>query len=416
MTPMPNDRYTRDLDVYLVGGAVRDELLGLEPAERDYVVVGATPGIMTDRGFRSVGRDFPVFLHPESGEEYALARTERKQGRGYRGFEFHATADVALEQDLARRDLTVNAIARAPSGEVFDPFGGRDDLEKRLLRHISPAFSEDPVRVLRLARFAARFPDFSVHPETSALCREMVADGEVDHLVAERVWRELSRALMYDTPSRFFRVLRETGALARVLPEVDALFGVPQPPEHHPEVDTGEHLMLVLDQAARLKAPLPARFAALVHDLGKALTPADKLPSHPGHEKAGLPEVEELCRRLAVPRDCRDLGLLVCEFHLHVHRALEMRPETIVRLFERLDAFRRPERLEGFLLACEADARGRAGLQDRDYPQPGHLRRALSAAAGVNTGDIAAKHGGGPEIAGAIRKARAGAVAAIDRD
>ncbi|MGK7294923.1 MAG: multifunctional CCA addition/repair protein [Candidatus Wenzhouxiangella sp. M2_3B_020] len=368
------------MEVYRVGGAIRDELLGIEPGEHDFVVVGATPDAMRERGFRSVGRDFPVFLHPETKAEFALARTERKSAPGYRGFEFHTGADVGIEDDLRRRDLTVNAIAEDRSGRLVDPFGGRADLDARVLRHVSEAFVEDPVRLLRLARFATRFRDFSIAPETLALCRELVDSGEVDHLVPERVWQEMSRAVMHDSPSRFFRVLRETGALGRLLPEVDALWGVPQVPEYHPEVDTGEHVMLVLDQAATMLTPLDVRVACLLHDLGKPLTPREQLPKHHGHERRGLEPVAAVCERLRVPNETRDLALQVCRHHLVCHRAPELKPGTVLKLFKHLDAFRRPERFERFLAACEADKRGRAGRADRPYPPAALLRRALASA------------------------------------
>ncbi len=407
------DPATSGLEVYEVGGAVRDDLLGLEVGERDWVVVGSTPEDLAARGFRPVGQDFPVFLHPDTGEEYALARTERKTAPGYRGFTFHAGSDVGLEDDLQRRDLTINAIARAADGRIIDPYGGRKDLESRRLRHVSPAFREDPVRLLRLARFATRFSEFSIAEETLELCRAMVASGETDHLVAERVWQELSRALMHERPSRFLQVLRSAGALERILPEVDQLYGVPQPATHHPEIDTGIHTEMVIDQAARLNAPLSARFAALVHDLGKALTPDHRLPSHPGHEKAGLKPVDRLCQRLKVPRACHDMGRLVCQWHLHAHRALELKPTTVVKLLEALDVFRRPDRLEPFLIACEADARGRTGLEDRDYPQSDFIRQAFAAARDVDARSFVDRGLEGPAIAEAIRTARVGAVRSV---
>jgi tRNA nucleotidyltransferase (CCA-adding enzyme) len=407
------DRRLAGLEVYRVGGAVRDELLGLHADEHDFVVVGATPEEMTDRGFRSVGRDFPVFLHPDTGAEYALARTERKSGRGYRGFVFHTGPDVTLVDDLERRDLTINAIAEARDGRLIDPFDGRADLVRRRLRHVSAAFVEDPVRLLRLARFATRFADFSIAPETLALCRRLVESGEVDHLVPERVWQEMARALMHARPSRFFEVLRETGALARLMPELDALWGIPQVPEYHPEIDTGEHVMLVLDEAARMDASLDVRFACLVHDLGKALTPVEQLPKHHGHERRGLEPVAAVCDRLRVPNDVRELALLVCEFHLVCHRAAELRPGTVVRLFDRVDAFRRPERFERFLLACEADKRGRGGRSDRSYPPAALLRRALAAARATPTEPLVAAGLNGPEFGAALARARAEAVAGV---
>jgi len=401
------------LQVYRVGGAIRDELLGLTPSEQDFVVVDATPEQMGERGFRPVGRDFPVFLHPDTHEEFALARTERKSGPGYRGFEFHTGPEVSLADDLARRDLTINAIAEDRSGRLADPFGGREDLAQKTLRHVSDAFIEDPVRLLRLARFATRFEDFSIAPDTLALCRQLVASGEVDHLVPERVWQEMSRALMHARPSRFFHILRETGALARILPELDALWGVPQVPEFHPEIDTGEHVMLVLDQAARMGSGLDVRFACLVHDLGKALTPTERLPTHHGHEKAGLAPVAEVCRRLKVPNEIRDLALLVCEFHLICHRAAELKPGTVMRLFKRADALRRPQRFEHFLQACEADKRGRKGRADRPYPAADLLRRARSAAAATTAAPLRKQGLAGKALGEALEQARIQAVGSV---
>ncbi|PWG64918.1 multifunctional CCA addition/repair protein [Sediminicurvatus halobius] len=402
---------------YLVGGAVRDRLLGLPVKERDWVVVGATPEAMAERGFRPVGREFPVFLHPETGEEYALARTERKVAAGYHGFTFHASPAVTLEQDLARRDLTINAMAEDPQGRRIDPYGGERDLAERRLRHVSPAFREDPVRILRLARFAARFHrlGFAPSPDTLELCREMVAAGEVDALVPERVWQELARALMEAVPSAFFRVLRDCGALARLLPELDRLFGVPQPPRHHPEVDSGEHVLLALDQAARLEAPLAVRYAVLTHDFGKAETPPEELPRHRGHEERGVPLAEAVSERLQVPKACRELARLVTRYHMHGHRLLKLRPASIVRLLERLDAFRRPERVDGFLLACEADARGRTGFEDRPFPQAACLRAAYDACKAVDPRPFVEQGLRGPEIAEAVHEARVRAVAAVNR-
>ncbi|MCA1799114.1 MAG: multifunctional CCA addition/repair protein [Xanthomonadaceae bacterium] len=403
------------MKTFKVGGAIRDRLLGLEPNTDDYVVVGATVDEMLAQGFRPVGRDFPVFLHPETGDEYALARTERKSGPGYRGFVVHAAPDVTLADDLARRDLTVNAIAEDADGTLVDPHGGRADLEAKLLRHVSPAFVEDPVRILRAARFAARFHGlgFRVAPETTALMRDMVAAGEADALVPERVWQETLRALRTDHPQVFFEVLRACGALARVFPEVDRLFGVPQPPKHHPEVDTGIHTMMVLAQAARLTSDEQVRFAALVHDLGKGTTPADQLPKHHGHEQRGVALVRKLAQRLKVPRDFAALGEQVSRYHLHCHRAHELRADTIVELLEALDAFRRPNRFDQFLLACEADARGRTGLEERDYPQPELLRGALRAAAAVDVAPLMEQGLAGAELGAALRAARVSAVAAI---
>lgn len=405
------------MKIYAVGGAVRDELLGLEVKDRDWVVVGAAPADMITRGYTPVGRDFPVFLHPQSHEEYALARTERKTAPGYAGFAFHTAPDVSLEQDLMRRDLTINAIARDESGQLIDPYGGRADLVAHVLRHVSPAFAEDPVRILRVARFAARFADFSVAPETMVLMREMVDAGEVDALVAERVWQELARGLMEARPSRLFEVLRECGALQRLLPELDALWGVPQRADYHPEVDTGVHTMMVIDLAARLDAPLAARFAALMHDLGKARTPADLLPRHHGHEAKGVALVEAVCERLRVPVECRDVARLAARFHGDIHRAMELRGDTMLGVLERCDALRRPERFEQVLLACEADYRGRRGWEERDYVAAGAWHAALAAARGVDAGSIAgalAEEGRGnpAAIARAVAEARVAAILA----
>jgi tRNA nucleotidyltransferase (CCA-adding enzyme) len=372
------------MKIYLVGGAVRDELLGLAVRERDWVVVGARPEELLAQGFKAVGKDFPVFLHPKTAEEYALARTERKTGPGYRGFDTMFSPDVTLEQDLERRDLTINAIARdEATGELVDPFQGQRDLQERWLRHVSPAFIEDPVRVLRLARFAARFAPlgFRVAPETMALVREIVARGELDALVSERVWQETQRALEMPVPSQFFEVLRDGNALPVIFPEIHALFGIPQPEQWHPEIDTGVHTMMVLDQATKLTDDPVVRFAALTHDLGKATTPSHELPRHIAHEERGVGIVEELCDRLRIPNAYRELGVLVSRYHLHMHKVAELRANTLLELLENLDAFRRPARFEQFLLACEADARGRKGLEQRDYPQPEYLRRAREVAA-----------------------------------
>ncbi len=398
------------MEIYCVGGAVRDALLGRPTQDRDYVVVGATPEQMVAQGYRPVGKDFPVFLHPETHEEYALARTERKTARGYKGFQVYAAPDVTLEQDLARRDLTINAIARDASGNLIDPYGGIADLKAGVLRHVGEAFVEDPVRILRAARFCARFPQFSVAPETLALMREMVENGEVDALVPERVWQELAKGLMEDAPSRMFLALRECGALARILPEIDRLFGVPQPPQHHPEVDTGVHVMLVVDVAAAQGQSLAVRFAALTHDLGKGTTPADLLPRHIGHEERGVDLVKALCQRIKVPNDCRDLAMIAARFHGKAHRAEEMRPDTIMRLLQDTDALRQPQRFEDFLLVCECDARGRTGFEARDYPQAGRLRVALKAAQDVDAGEIAKKQAAPEAIRDAVYQARLVAV------
>jgi tRNA nucleotidyltransferase (CCA-adding enzyme) len=414
------------MDIYMVGGAVRDALLGLPVQDHDWVVVGATPEALIARGYLPVGKDFPVFLHPETREEYALARTERKTARGYRGFAVHAEPDVTLEQDLARRDLTINSIA-APSrnpdatagfdpdfSALIDPFGGQRDIRDKVLRHVTGAFREDPVRILRVARFAARFPDFSVAPETMALMQAMVAEGEVDALVAERVWQELSRGLMEKTPSRMFEVLRESGALQKLLPEVARLWGVPQPAAHHPEVDTGVHLMMVLDLSAQLEGSLAVRFACLCHDLGKGTTAADVLPRHLGHEARSAQLLKDVCERLRVPVDCREMADVVAREHGNIHRSESLGAAALVRLFERCDAFRKPQRFADVLLACECDARGRLGLENSPYPQRARLLEALSTAQAVDTHQLAleaqAAGRGGQQIGEAIHKARVKAV------
>ena len=403
------------METYLVGGAVRDRLLGLPPGDRDFVVVGQTPETMLAAGFRPVGRDFPVFLHPRTGEEYALARTERKSGPGYRGFVVHADPSVTLEQDLARRDFTVNAIAQDEGGRLVDPFGGARDLERRLLRHVGPAFVEDPLRVLRAARFMARLAPlgFTVAPETMALMRTIAASGELDALVPERVWQELRKALAAAQPSAFLRTLREAGALRAVLPEVDALYGVPQRPEYHPEVDTGLHQEMVSDMAARL-APgdTVVGFAALTHDLGKALTTPDRLPRHVGHEQAGIAPLKALAERLRVPLEHRDLALIACREHLNVHRFAELRDDTVHALLQRCDAFRKPARIAALALVCEADARGRLGSGDADYPQGPALRHAHAAALAVNARDLATEGMSGTQVGEALRKARIAAISA----
>lgn len=402
------------MKTYIVGGAVRDRLLGRPVADRDHVVVGATPDDMVALGFQPVGKDFPVFLHPDSHEEYALARTERKSGRGYRGFTVYASREVTLEDDLRRRDLTINAMAEDEQGALIDPFGGRRDLEARVFRHVSEAFGEDPVRILRVARFAARFSGFTLAPETLVLMRRMVDDGEVDALVAERVWQELARGLMEPVPSRMFAVLRACGALARLLPELDRLFGVPQPPAHHPEIDTGVHVMRAIDWAAQQGYSLPVRFAALVHDLGKGATPREDWPRHIGHEAKGVELVRDVCERLRVPNDCRELGVAVAREHGLVHRARELRAGTLVELLERVDAFRRPGRFEEFLRACECDFRGRPGYETRAFPEPERLRQALRAAQGVDAGAVA-RSVAPAQIREAVFQARARAVAAAFR-
>jgi tRNA nucleotidyltransferase (CCA-adding enzyme) len=401
------------MKTYLVGGAVRDELLGLPVRERDWVVVGATADELTALGYKPVGNDFPVFLHPQTGEEHALARTERKTGPGYRGFATRFSPDVTLEQDLERRDLTINAIAKDPqSGAFTDPFDGQRDLRERWLRHVSPAFVEDPVRVLRVARFAARFEPlgFRVAPETLALMRDIAARGELDTLVPERVWQETQRALSMPAPQRFFAVLKETDALPVIFPEIHALFGVPQPERWHPEIDSGVHTLMALEQAARLSDDPVVRFAALTHDLGKGTTPASEWPRHIAHEQRGVTLVGKMCDRLRIPNAYRELAVLGSRFHLHAHRVEELRESTLLDLLESLDAFRRPERFEQFVLTCEADARGRKGLEERDYPQADFLRRAREAAANVVVDEATRKGLEGHQIAEVLRRARISAL------
>ncbi len=413
------------MGVFVVGGAVRDALMGQRVNDRDWVVVGSTPEAMTAQGFVPVGKDFPVFLHPQTREEYALARTERKTARGYKGFAVQAAPDVTLEEDLARRDLTMNAMAvpealahQAPTtwaGQIVDPYGGQRDLQSKVLRHVTEAFAEDPVRILRLARFAARFADFSVAGDTMALMRQMVEDGEVDHLVPERVWQELAKGLMAPKPSRMFAVLRECGALKVLLPELDRLWGVPQRPEYHPEIDTGVHMMLVMDMSARLNMPLPVRVACLMHDLGKGTTPADVLPRHIGHEGRSVKLLQKVCERLRVPTDCKELAEVVAREHGNIHRSAELGPEALMRLLERCDAIRQPERFERALQACECDARGRLGFDDAAYPQADRLLKAQQAALSVETAPIAqaaaAQGLKGPKIGEQIAKARIQAIA-----
>jgi tRNA nucleotidyltransferase (CCA-adding enzyme) len=396
------------MKIYLVGGAVRDKLLGYPHHERDWVVVGARPEELEAQGFIPVGKDFPVFLHPRTKEEYALARTERKTGPGYTGFSFHSAPDVTLEEDLRRRDLTINAMAEDEAGQLIDPYGGRDDLQRKLLRHVSPAFAEDPVRVLRVARLAARYHHrgFRIAPETLDLMKELVKSGEVDHLVAERIWKEAERALMEHSPDIFITTLRDCGALERIMPELDALFGVPQPAEHHPEIDTGVHCLMVLMQAAAMNGSARVRFAALVHDLGKGTTPEAEWPRHIGHEQRGLPLINALCERLAVPKEFRELARLAAQYHTHCHRARELKPSTVLKLFKAADAFRRPERFEEFLLCCEADARGRTGFEDCIYPQADYLRTALARCREIDNREIAAQGFTGKEFGQALDKER----------
>jgi tRNA nucleotidyltransferase (CCA-adding enzyme) len=403
------------MQTYLVGGAVRDRLLGLPVAERDWVVVGGSADELEALGYTRVGRSFPVFLHPDTKEEHAMARTETKTGPGYRGFDVHADEHVTLEEDLSRRDLTINAIAEDEVGELIDPYGGQRDIEARVLRHVTDAFREDPVRILRVARFAARFADlgFTVAPETLELMRTMVTAGEADALVPERVWRETERALMEARPDVFLTVLRETSALAIIYPELDALFGVPQPERWHPEIDTGIHVLMCLRIAAQTGASGPARFAVLMHDLGKGTTPADMLPRHVGHEERGVSLIKSLCERIGVPNRYRNLAIHVARYHGVCHRAAELKPKTILKVLEAVDAFRRPETLDEFLIACEADARGRAGLEDRPYPQAMLMRAARDAAAVVNAAALSKEGLQGPAIGEAIRQARTAAITRV---
>jgi len=391
--------------IYRVGGAVRDELLGRKGQDRDYVVVGATPEELIRQGFKPVGKDFPVFLHPRTHEEYALARTERKTARGYKGFHVHAAPEVTLEQDLARRDLTINAIARDADGHLIDPFGGVDDLKAGVLRHVGPAFVEDPVRVLRAARFAARF-GFRVAPETEALMRRMTHNGEVDALVPERVWQEISRGLMEQRPSRMFAVLHGCGALEKILPEINTLFGVPQSPEHHPEIDTGAHVMAVVDEAASQNYSLAVRFAALTHDVGKGTTPQSQWPHHIGHEARGVALIEGICQRLRAPNDCRELALIAARHHGDVHRILEQPPTAVLALLQATDALRKPQRFDGCLQACASDFRGRPGYRDRPYPPAGYLRGALAVVRAIDAGAIARRCDNPETIKAQIHAAR----------
>jgi tRNA nucleotidyltransferase (CCA-adding enzyme) len=404
-----------DAKIYCVGGAVRDRLLGLPVQDHDWVVVGGTPEAMVAQGFQPVGKDFPVFLHPHTHEEYALARTERKTARGYQGFAVYAAPDVTLEQDLLRRDFTINAIAQDADGKLIDPHNGVADLRAGILRHVSAAFSEDPVRILRAARFAARF-GFTIAPETLQLMRDMANNGEVDALVAERVWQELARGLMEKKPSRFFETLRSCGALAKIIPEVDVLFGVPQPEKYHPEIDCGIHTMLVVDDAAHHDYPLEVRYAALTHDLGKGNTPKNILPRHIGHELRSVDLVKTLSQRLRVPGECRDLALLAARYHGDIHRAFELRAQTIIKLFQSADAWRRPERFTHLLLACASDARGRTGHELDAYPQAEYLLQLLAVARAIDAGEIAKQCSDSTAIASAVQQARIGAIAKLVRD
>jgi tRNA nucleotidyltransferase (CCA-adding enzyme) len=389
---------------------VRDELLGFTVKDKDYVVVGSTPEAMLNAGYKPVGKDFPVFLHPKTHNEYALARTERKTAKGYKGFLVHASPEVTLEEDLARRDLTINAIAKDADGKLIDPFNGVADINAKTLRHVSDAFAEDPVRILRAARFAARFTEFNVAPETLDLMRQMVAAGEVDALVPERVWQELSKGLMEQKPSRMFDVLRACGALQKILPELDRLWGVPQPPQHHPEIDTGVHVMMVIDYAAKQIFNLPVRFAALMHDLGKGTTPADILPRHIGHEARSVQLVKEVCKRLRVPNDCKELAQIVAKFHGKLHQALHMKPSTLLEFLIELDAIRQPERFSDFLKACEADSRGRTGLESCAIPETELILKVLQAAQSVDAGQVASAFSDSEKIKKAVFEARLQAV------
>ena len=403
------------MEIYLVGGAVRDKLLGLPVIEKDWVVIGETPESMVKQGFRPVGKDFPVFLHPQSHDEYALARTERKTAPGYKGFTVHASPEVTLEQDLIRRDLTINAIAITPQGQLIDPYGGQQDLEKRIFRHISPAFSEDPVRILRVARFAARYQHlgFTLAEETRELMQSMVAAGEVDYLVPERVWAELFKALKEQSPSAFFYTLKDCTALEKIFPEINCLFGVPQPAKHHPEIDTGLHSMLCLEQAVLLSASPEVRFAALVHDLGKGLSPEEQWPHHYKHEKKGLPVLEQLCARLRVPNTFKTLAMHVMQYHTHCHKVFELRASTLTDVLSMLGAFKANNTLPEFLLACEADAKGRTGFEHTPYPQAEMLTLAAKAAASVDTSAIVNSELQGAKIGEAIRRLRIKAVADV---
>lgn len=400
---MPEDKH---LKVYCVGGAVRDALLGISVQDKDYVVVGSTVDEMLNLGYKPVGKDFPVFLHPKTFEEYALARTERKTGKGYKGFTIQASPSVTLEEDLARRDFTMNAIAKAADNRLIDPYHGQADIKQKIIRHVGAAFVEDPVRILRAARFSARYTDFTIAPETMILMQQIVENGEVDALVSERVWQELSKGLMEKKPSRMFEVLRVCGALKRILPELDCLWGVPQPEKHHPEIDTGIHVMMVLDYAARQNYPLPVRYAALMHDLGKGTTPKELLPRHVGHDERSAKLVKIVSQRLRVPNDCSELAYMVAKFHIKAYQVLTMKPSTILKFLMDLDAIRQPERFEAFLAACESDARGRLGLEQVALPEAERMRNALKAANSIQAGVIAQQYEGAAQIKQAIYNAR----------
>jgi len=407
---MPEDK---PLTVYCVGGAVRDELLKIPIKDRDYVVVGSSADEMLKRGYQAVGKDFPVFLHPKTHEEYALARTERKVSKGYKGFTVHANPDVTLEEDLTRRDFTMNAIAQSADGQLIDPFNGQTDIQNKVIRHVGAAFVEDPVRILRAARFSARFVDFAIAPETMQLMQQMVADGEVDALVAERVWQELAKGLMEEQPSRMFDVLQHCGALPKLIPELSCLWGVPQTEKYHPEIDTGIHVMMALDYAAQHQFSLPVRYAVLMHDLGKGTTPKEVLPRHIGHDVRGAELVTAVSKRLRVPNECRELAYLVAKFHIKAHQVLVMKAETLLKFLVDLDAIRQPDRFEHFLLACEADSRGRLGLENIALPEADLLRQALHAAMQINAGDIAKNYAEPEDIKQAIFDARLIEVKAI---
>ncbi len=402
------------MQTFLVGGAVRDSLLNYPVIEKDWVVIGETPESMVAQGFRPVGKDFPVFLHPDTHDEYALARTERKTAPGYKGFTVHASPEVTLEEDLIRRDLTINAIAMDQQGNIIDPFNGKEDLEKRLFRHVSPAFSEDPVRILRIARFAARYAHlgFSIADETLQLMKKMVNEGETDHLVAERVWAELFKVLSERSPSAFFNTLKDCNALKSIFPELDQLFGIPQPEKHHPEIDTGIHSLLCLEQASKLSKKPEVRLAALLHDLGKAKTDKSKWPSHHGHEQLGLPVLDQFCKRLRIPKSFKALALQVMQYHTHCHRVFELKASTLTDMLGSLGAFKTSSSIvEDFVLACEADAKGRTGLENNPYPQAFFVLQAANAACNVNTSDILNGQLEGSKIGDAIRRLRIKAVA-----
>jgi len=396
------------MEVYLVGGAVRDHLLGLEVVDHDYVVVGATPDAMKQQGFKEVGKDFPVFLHPETGEEYALARTERKSGRGYKGFEVNFSSDITLEQDLQRRDLTINAIAQHEDGTLVDPYHGQTDLQHKVLRHISPAFAEDPLRVLRVARFAARFHHlgFTIAPETLALMTELTNQGELEYLTAERVWVETHKALSTRSPQVFFEVLRECGALNILFPEIDQLWGIPNPEKWHPEIDTGVHTMMVLEQAARKTHDICVRFAAVVHDLGKGVTPKEQWPQHRGHEEAGVPLIKQLCRRIKAPKDYENLAIQVSRFHLHSHKMFELRPKTIHKVLKSIGAYKKESTLEQFIIACESDFNGRLGLEEKPYKQGDLLRQCYQSSKKVDAQPLIERGYEGAKLGEAIERER----------